>query len=98
MKYTKQDLIYILPIISIPIIYNNNLLIPVFWFYQTSTLYLLFTNHYKNRINKIIIKNIYMMTSFFGYFYVIKSLNLFLISSLLINGFNLHYCLYLNTY
>jgi len=95
MKYNFNDLFTTIPIIIIPIISNYNLIIPFIWLYQTTTLYYLFTNHYKNRINKSKFKIIYIPTNVMTYYIINQSLNKFLLTSIIINAFNLHYCLHL---
>jgi hypothetical protein len=95
MKYNLYDIFRLSPIILIPLVTYYNLTLSSIWLYQSTTLYYLFTNHYKNRINKNKIKIIFIPINLLTYYMIYQSLNKFLLTSLIINAFNLHYCLYL---
>jgi hypothetical protein len=96
MKYTLSDLLTLIPIIMIPSIHNYNLIIPFIWIYQSSILYILFKNHYKNRITIYLFQLIYIPSNILIYYFIYQSLNKFLLTSLMINAFSYHYCLYFN--
>ena len=51
---------------------------------------------YKNRITIYLFQLIYIPSNILIYYFIYQSLNKFLLTSLMINAFSYHYCLYFN--